>query len=164
MDTIARVGDRVAEIAAAIRPGVTEFLEREPGFSSHFNAGKEDFGYTGANVPLLLKGLARISQAGGFLSADVCDLSRARSGCDLARGVDRHCIPRRRNLGQRRRLPAGAVRLSAASAPSRPDFPEPFLNTHCPDPQLLPRGAVCAGAGFACWRMYSDAVVDRAAP
>jgi len=30
------------------------------------------------------------------------------------------------------------------SAPSRPDFPEPFLNTHCPDPQLLPRGAAAA--------------------
>lgn len=88
-DTIARVGDRVSEIAAAIRPEVTEFLEREPGCSSHFNAGKEDFGYVGANVPLLLKGLARISQAGSFLSAYVWDLSRARSGCDLARGVGR---------------------------------------------------------------------------
>lgn len=74
-DTIARVGDRVAEIAADTRPEITEFLEREPGFSSHFNAGKEDFGYMGANLPLLLKGLARISQEGSFLSAYVCDLN-----------------------------------------------------------------------------------------
>ncbi|MGW0027826.1 MlaD family protein [Rhodococcus sp. NPDC003383] len=74
-ETITRVGNRVAEIAAATRPEVTEFLDREPGFSSHFNAGKEDFEYLGANAPLLLKGLARISQEGSFLGAYVCDLN-----------------------------------------------------------------------------------------
>ncbi|MBD0863545.1 MCE family protein [Gordonia sp. zg691] len=30
------------------------------------------------------------------------------------------------------------------SAPSRPDFPEPFLNTHCKNTELLPRGAGAA--------------------
>ncbi|WP_168698430.1 MCE family protein [Gordonia paraffinivorans] len=30
------------------------------------------------------------------------------------------------------------------SAPSRPDFPEPFLNTHCPNPRHLVRGAAAA--------------------
>lgn len=30
------------------------------------------------------------------------------------------------------------------SAPSRPDFPEPFINTHCTDPHKLVRGAAAA--------------------
>ncbi|GAC54939.1 MULTISPECIES: hypothetical protein [Gordonia] len=71
------VGGRLAEIASDTAPSFDAFLTRQPGFLAHFAEKKSEFEYLGANVPLLLKGMARVSQEGSFLSAYVCDLNPA---------------------------------------------------------------------------------------
>ncbi|GAC01407.1 Mce family protein [Gordonia namibiensis NBRC 108229] len=76
-DVMTEVGGRLSEIASDTAPSVDAFLTRQPGFLAHFAERKSEFEYLGANVPLLLKGMARVSQEGSFLSAYVCDLNPA---------------------------------------------------------------------------------------
>ncbi|KAA0077424.1 MCE family protein [Mycolicibacterium sp. P9-64] len=66
---------RMAEIVGAITPDLTQTIEREPGFLSHgLRDGRQRFAYMAANTPLLMKGLARITQEGSYLNAYACDI------------------------------------------------------------------------------------------
>ncbi|WP_327100690.1 MCE family protein [Nocardia vinacea] len=75
VDQIAKVVGRASEIVAADQPTLVEFLTREPGFTQHFLDNKAKFEYLGYNLPLILKGLARITQEGGYVDAYICEVT-----------------------------------------------------------------------------------------
>ncbi|MUL67077.1 mammalian cell entry protein [Mycobacterium sp. CBMA 234] len=66
---------RLSTLVSAITPDVLQFIDRDPGFLTYSTTdGKARLGYLMANVPLLLKGLARITQDGSYLDAYICDV------------------------------------------------------------------------------------------
>ncbi|MEZ0053148.1 phospholipid/cholesterol/gamma-HCH transport system substrate-binding protein [Mycobacterium sp. MAA66] len=70
----ANVG-RLSQLVSAITPDVQQFIDRNPGFLKYSTTdGKARLGYMMANVPLMLKGFARITQDGSYLDAYICDL------------------------------------------------------------------------------------------
>ncbi|WP_054815001.1 MCE family protein [Nocardia arizonensis] len=70
---ISQTAGRLNSIITAITPQMTEMMSRQPGFTQHFLDNKENFAYLGFNLPALLKGLARVSQEGTYISAYACD-------------------------------------------------------------------------------------------
>lgn len=69
---------RLATIVDNIAPDLEEFIGREPGFlDQSLHEGRARFAYMGANLPLLLKGMARIMQDGAYLNAYGCDVDLA---------------------------------------------------------------------------------------
>jgi len=66
---------RLSAIVNAITPQMQQFIDREPGFLKYsVTDGKARLAYAVANVPLLLKGLARAGQEGTYIDVYVCDL------------------------------------------------------------------------------------------
>jgi phospholipid/cholesterol/gamma-HCH transport system substrate-binding protein len=66
---------RLATIVDNITPDAQEFISREPGFFHHgLNDGRERFAYMTANLPFLLKGLARVMQGGAYVDGYICDV------------------------------------------------------------------------------------------
>ncbi|TQK32060.1 MlaD family protein [Arthrobacter sp. SLBN-53] len=75
MASITGTLDKLGRIVAAITPDVQALVGREPGFLQHgLNDGRARFAYMAANLPLLLKGLARITQEGSYVNAYACDV------------------------------------------------------------------------------------------
>nr|WP_102144400.1 MCE family protein [Mycobacterium sp. QGD 101] len=69
---------RLATIVDNVTPDAQEFIARQPGLLGYgVNEGRERFAYMGANLPHLLKSLARISQDGSYINAYVCDVDFA---------------------------------------------------------------------------------------
>ena len=71
----ARVIRRLSEISDDVSPALNEMVTRQPGFSRHMVGIEPQLAYTGANLPLMLKGLARITNEGAFANAYACDLN-----------------------------------------------------------------------------------------
>ncbi|MGB8406115.1 MAG: MCE family protein [Mycobacterium sp.] len=75
MGSITSTIQRLSRIVAAVTPDLQQFIEREPGFLQHgLTDGRARFAFMAANVPLLLKGLARVTQEGGYINAYACDV------------------------------------------------------------------------------------------
>lgn len=69
---------RLSQLLDAISPDLRQFIDRDPGFLKYsVTDGKARLGYTMANVPLLLKGLSRMTQDGTYLNAYPCDVDFA---------------------------------------------------------------------------------------
>ncbi|QCH26121.1 MCE family protein [Mycobacteroides salmoniphilum] len=66
---------RLSKISDSVYPQLNEILYREPGFVGHLNSVEPQLAFTGANLPLLLKGVARTTQEGAFINGYVCDLN-----------------------------------------------------------------------------------------
>lgn len=75
LSQISVVGQRLANVIGDVQPDLREFLQREPGFAKHFMDNKQGFAYVGFNIPLMLKGLARMSQEGAYLDIYACDIT-----------------------------------------------------------------------------------------
>lgn len=73
--SIARVTDRLSAIMDDVYPSLNEIVTREPGFSKHLVEIEPQLAFTGANLPLLLKGLARIVGEGSYSGVYACDLN-----------------------------------------------------------------------------------------
>ena len=80
-DLVASVGSitsnvtRLSQIVNAITPDVQQFIDRDPGLLKYgVTDGRARLGYAIANMPLLLKGLARMTQDGSYGNIYVCDL------------------------------------------------------------------------------------------
>ncbi|HTM84989.1 MAG TPA: MlaD family protein [Mycobacterium sp.] len=73
--SIARVTSRLSAIMDEVYPSLNEIVTREPGFSKHMVGIEPQLAFTGANLPLLLKGLARITGDGAYGNAYACDLN-----------------------------------------------------------------------------------------
>lgn len=66
---------RLATIVDTITPNMQEFIGRQPGFLDHgLHDGRQRFAYLAANLPLMTKGIARVTQEGTYASAYICDL------------------------------------------------------------------------------------------
>lgn len=69
---------RLATIVDNIAPDAQEFINRQPGFLDYgLNDGRQRFAYMAANLPFLLKGLARVTQEGSYINAYACDVDLA---------------------------------------------------------------------------------------
>jgi phospholipid/cholesterol/gamma-HCH transport system substrate-binding protein len=66
---------RLATIVNNIAPDLQEFVGRQPGFLDYgLHDGRARFAYMAANLPFVLKGLARILQEGTYGNAYLCDV------------------------------------------------------------------------------------------
>jgi phospholipid/cholesterol/gamma-HCH transport system substrate-binding protein len=69
---------RLATVANNITPDLQEFVGRQPGFLDYgLHDGRQRFAYMAANLPFLIKGLARITQEGSYMNAYACDVDFA---------------------------------------------------------------------------------------
>jgi phospholipid/cholesterol/gamma-HCH transport system substrate-binding protein len=73
--SMARVMRQLSTISDEVYPSLNELVEREPGFAQHLVSIEPQLAFTGANLPLLLKGFARITSEGSYANAYACDLN-----------------------------------------------------------------------------------------
>jgi phospholipid/cholesterol/gamma-HCH transport system substrate-binding protein len=73
--SVARVVRRLSEISDAVTPALDEIVTRQPGFSRHLVEIEPQLAFTGDNLPLMLKGLARMTNEGAYGNAYSCDLN-----------------------------------------------------------------------------------------
>ncbi|WP_102141343.1 MCE family protein [Mycobacterium hubeiense] len=73
--SIARVVRQLSTISDEVYPSLEELIRREPGFAAHMVGIEPQLAFTGANLPLLLKGFARITNEGAYVNAYACDLN-----------------------------------------------------------------------------------------
>lgn len=73
--SVARVVRRLAVIADEVHPALNELVTREPGFTHHMVGIEPQLAFAGANLPLLLKGFARLTSEGAYANAYACDLN-----------------------------------------------------------------------------------------
>ena len=71
---VAKVVRQLSTISDEVYPSLNELVTREPGFAAHMVGLEPQLAFTGANLPLLLKGLARITSEGPYANAYACDL------------------------------------------------------------------------------------------
>ena len=75
LGSISRVVRQLSTIADEVHPALNELVLREPGFAEHMAGIEPQLAFTGANLPLLLKGFARITNEGAYTNAYACDLN-----------------------------------------------------------------------------------------
>jgi len=75
MGSISHVTQQLSTITDEVYPSLNELVLREPGFAQHMVGIEPQLAFTGANLPLLLKGFARITNEGAFANAYACDLN-----------------------------------------------------------------------------------------
>lgn len=73
--SVARVVSQLSTITDEVYPSLNDLVEREPGFAQHMVSIEPQLAFTGANLPLLLKGFARITSEGSYANAYACDLN-----------------------------------------------------------------------------------------
>jgi phospholipid/cholesterol/gamma-HCH transport system substrate-binding protein len=67
---------RLAEIVNNVYPDLQEFIEREPGLLAHLTGdGRDRFSMLAANLILIWKDLARITQSGAYVDGYLCDIN-----------------------------------------------------------------------------------------
>lgn len=75
MGSVAKVVRQLSTISDEVYPSLNELVTREPGFAAHMVGLEPQLAFTGANLPLLLKGFARITSEGPYANAYACDLN-----------------------------------------------------------------------------------------
>jgi phospholipid/cholesterol/gamma-HCH transport system substrate-binding protein len=73
--SLARVLGRLSTSANDVYPSLRELIDRQPGFSSHMLSVEPQVAFFGDNVPLMLKGLARITNQGAYGNSYLCDVN-----------------------------------------------------------------------------------------
>ncbi|GAB5005623.1 MCE family protein [Mycobacterium avium] len=67
---------RLAQIVAAIYPNLQQLITRDPGFLAQLTGeGQERFSMMAANLILVWKGLARMTQSGAYIDGYLCDIN-----------------------------------------------------------------------------------------
>ncbi|MBC6371170.1 mammalian cell entry protein, partial [Lactobacillus kullabergensis] len=64
MGSIAKVVRQLSTISDEVYPSLSEMVQRQPGFAAHMLGIEPQLAFVGANLPLMLKGFARITQEG----------------------------------------------------------------------------------------------------
>lgn len=76
MGSINTTTGRLATIVNNVYPDLRQLIEREPGFAAHLAGdGRTRASYVAANLPYLLKGLARVTQDGSYADVYGCDVN-----------------------------------------------------------------------------------------
>jgi phospholipid/cholesterol/gamma-HCH transport system substrate-binding protein len=73
--SIARVVRQLSTVTDAVYPSLNELVTRKPGFAQHLVGIEPQLAFAGDNLPLLLKGFARLTNEGAYASAYACDLN-----------------------------------------------------------------------------------------
>jgi phospholipid/cholesterol/gamma-HCH transport system substrate-binding protein len=73
--SLARVMGRLSNSARDVYPSLREFIDRQPGVTRHLMDVEPQVAFFGDNIPLLLKGLARVGNQGAYGNAYVCDVN-----------------------------------------------------------------------------------------
>lgn len=73
--SLAQVTRQLSTIADEVFPSLQEMINREPGFTKHMTSIEPQLAFAGANLPLLLKGLARTFGDGAYGTAYLCNLN-----------------------------------------------------------------------------------------
>lgn len=73
--SLAQVTRQLSRIADEVFPSFEEMINREPGFAKHMAGIEPQLAFTGANLPLVLKGLGRAFGDGAYGNAYLCDLN-----------------------------------------------------------------------------------------
>ncbi|OHU93771.1 MlaD family protein [Mycobacterium talmoniae] len=73
--SLAHVTRQLSAIMNEVYPSLNELITRQPGFAKHMVGIEPQLAFMGDNLPLLLKGLARIVGEGGYGNAYICDLN-----------------------------------------------------------------------------------------
>ncbi|MCV7154298.1 MCE family protein [Mycolicibacterium pyrenivorans] len=74
MGSIAKVVRQLSTISDEVYPSLNELVRREPGFAQHMVRIEPQLAFVGANLPLMLKGFARITGEGTYANAYACEL------------------------------------------------------------------------------------------
>ncbi|MCH9736375.1 MAG: MCE family protein [Actinomycetia bacterium] len=75
MGSLSRVTRRLATVTDEVYPSFNELVDRKPGFAAHMVSIEPQLAFTGANLPLMLKGVANMFGDGSYANAYVCDLN-----------------------------------------------------------------------------------------
>jgi phospholipid/cholesterol/gamma-HCH transport system substrate-binding protein len=75
LGSVSRVVRQLSDITDVVYPPINELVNRQPGFAKHLTQIEPQLAFTGANLPLMLKGLARITNEGAYGNAYACDLN-----------------------------------------------------------------------------------------
>ncbi len=75
MGSLSRVVRQLGAVTNEVNPALQALLTREPGFAAHLVTIEPQLAFMGANLPKMLKGLARVSQDGAYLNVYTCDLN-----------------------------------------------------------------------------------------
>jgi phospholipid/cholesterol/gamma-HCH transport system substrate-binding protein len=75
MQEVSVVTGRLADVIDDVQPDMRQWLVSEPGFATHFMDNKQAFAYMAYNIPLMLKGMTRISQSGSYLDIYACNIT-----------------------------------------------------------------------------------------
>lgn len=75
MGSISRVVRQLSTITDDVYPPLNELVTRQPGFAAHMVGIEPQLAFAGANLPLLLKGFARLTNEGAYANAYACDLN-----------------------------------------------------------------------------------------
>jgi len=75
MGSIAKVVRQLSTITDEVYPSLNEMVERQPGFTAHMVGIEPQLAFLGANLPLMLKGFARITGSGSYANAYACELN-----------------------------------------------------------------------------------------
>lgn len=75
MGSITKVVRQLSAISDEVDPSFKSMLTREPGFVEHLVSIEPQLAFTGANLPIMLKGLARLTSEGAYVTVYACDLN-----------------------------------------------------------------------------------------
>ncbi|MGV0644549.1 MlaD family protein [Mycolicibacterium sp. XJ2546] len=74
MGSMAKVVRQLSTISDEVYPPLNELVQRQPGFAKHMLGIEPQLAFVGANLPLMLKGFARITSEGTYANAYACNL------------------------------------------------------------------------------------------
>lgn len=75
MGSMSRLMTNLSKAVGEDYPALREFIDRRPGVARHLMEVEPQVAFFGDNVPLLLKGLIRISNQGAYGNAYLCDVN-----------------------------------------------------------------------------------------
>ena len=75
MGSLSRVVSQLGAVTNEVNPALQALITREPGFTAHLVTIEPQLAFMGANLPKMLKGLARATQDGGYINVYTCDLN-----------------------------------------------------------------------------------------
>ena len=73
--SLSQVTRRLSATLDHVYPSLDELITRQPGFTKHMVDIEPQLAFTGDNLPLLLKGFARIAGEGSYVNAYACDFN-----------------------------------------------------------------------------------------
>lgn len=75
MGSLTRVVRQLGAVTNEVNPSLQALITREPGFAAHLVTIEPQLAFMGANLPKMLKGLARSLQDGAYINVYTCDLN-----------------------------------------------------------------------------------------